>query len=148
MTDEQVTELINAERAKWGRAPLPHMDFRKELRGIRERIKELEKAKADLLDRGDYTLKQGKSRPHASPVERAVVRREKIERELVQKRHMLKCLELLPTKEKSLLYRLYVRREGRVRICADLGITERTLSTRAEKALFTLRYAYYTASKI
>lgn len=149
MTDwneEEATRLINQVRAERGLPSELQLDFKKELYGLADVVRKLEKDKAYLLDRGDYSVRQGTSRPQSSPVEGAVIKREKLEQELARKKHLLACLEILPIKEKSLLYRMYVRREGRVRICADLGITERTLSARAEKALFTLRYAYYSLS--
>ena len=164
MTDDEFYQLaaglIDHQGAGAGLPVKSTLDIRRTLRGARPRLKELEAERKNLLKEmeqapADYSFKvRGGSGPRASCVEAEAERRERVGRKLAKVeqeagtiRRVLDCLQVLPPEDKAILERLYLKREGHLRVSLDLDVNDRYLNGLAKKGLWLVGLAFLAGWK-
>lgn len=164
MTDDEFYKfaagLIDHQATGAGLPMESTLDIRRTLRGARPRLKKLEAERKNLLKEmnqapADYSFRaRGGSGPHTSCVEAETERRErvgrkleKVEQEANTIRRVLDCLQVLPAEDRSILERLYLKREGHLRVSLDVGVNDRHLNGLAKKALWAVGLAFLAGWK-
>ena len=164
MSDDEFYQLaaglIDHQDAGAGLPVKSTLDIRRTLRGARPRLKELEAERKNLLKEmeqapADYSFRaRGGSGPRASCVEAEVERRgrvakklQEVEQETNTIRRVLECLQVLPAEDRNILERLYLKREGHLRVSLDVGVNDRHLNGLAKKALWAVGLAFLAGWK-